>query len=152
MRYKVRVSEQGLARKVQTRVRRKGVWVHNLLVRFIVKTTMDILVELPPMTRNLFFEGWLEHKHQQKPGNWRRLRRHLMRTYNERIMRERGLRYWAYLRRLRHVDLLTAAEVVALQEARRDAMRRGDAAMVAAVDKAIRSLRGSGDLSPMKKR
>ena len=46
--------ERRIARLVQRRLRRRRVYVHNMMVRFIVRTLLDVLSEMmPTLVRNL---------------------------------------------------------------------------------------------------
>lgn len=145
MRYKIRISEQRLAAAVQGRLRRHSIFLHNLLVRYVVKQVMDILVEVPKQARAAALEAWLMGRDQTVNARWKRIGPALTKAYSERIMRERGLRFAEAImirgKSRQLVALFSDPEMAAMLDLREDAVCRRDHMAVAAIDKAIYWLR-----------
>lgn len=130
------VTDRTIAAVVQKRLRPYRVFVHNHLIRLVVRITLDTLVDRSWMRLNVkFLEAYQGGKHRHKIP--RRVYDRLRVAYSEPVMRERGLRFWGPLRRFRPLDKFTPDETAAMLMLRSDCHAARNRPAVTAIDKAL---------------
>lgn len=87
-------------------------YVHNLLIRLIVRHTLDVLSEIPTTVVVSFLHNW--RRNVRVGDYWRGRSRQLARIYTQEMMSERRREHIRRRRRLVHRPRLSKSEIRAL--------------------------------------
>lgn len=136
--------------RVQRRMRREGVYVHRVLVRYIVYLTLNTVTQKPPRERQKFIDRWARGEYQYNAGRLERLYKTIRKRYSREWFETPRVRVLWRARmtsnkgtrqpKLRY-KWLNDRDTVILEEIRDDAALRGDGECVQVVDKLLKNLR-----------